>query len=97
MRALFLLEPGGRRLSDRSILKCPLTHGYARVRAGWDLVPGTGGDQDPDGAGRSALVGGSWGRLTGDMRADARSGPGQRTPREAAAGACRWTYEEDES
>lgn len=62
-----------------------------------DLGPGTGGDQDPDGAGRSAVVGGSWGRLTGDMRADARSGLGQRTPREAAAGACRWTYKEDES
>lgn len=35
MRDLFLLEAGGRRLSDRSTLKCPLTHGYARVRAGW--------------------------------------------------------------
>lgn len=49
------------------------------------------------GGGPLAIVGSDWEELTGDMRAGASRGLGQRTPREAAAGARRWTYEEDES
>ena len=36
-------------------------------------------------------------RLTEGMRAGALSEPRERTPQDAAAGACEWTYEEDES